>query len=151
MAGEALTLDGIKDKVGVELGPVVRRIDKGMIDRFAEAVGDANALWRDDEYARSAGCDGLAAPPTMVLVLAFDRIQQLLTSNPSLTVLHGSTELESVKSVRPGDVITVSIKIANVRERKGEAGSTCFVSFEMSCRNQNEEEVARCRQLAIVS
>lgn len=151
MVAKMLTLDGLKDSVGVELGPVVRQIDKGLILRFVQAIDDPNPLWQDEEHASKSSYGGLVAPPTLALVLAFDRIQQLLTSNPSLTVLHGSSELESFKPLRVGDVITVSMKIANVRERKGKAGRTAFVTFEMTCRNQKKEEVARCRQLAIVS
>ncbi len=151
MVAQILTLDGLKDSVGVELGPVVRQIDRGLILRFAQAIDDPNPLWQDEEYASKSSYGGLVAPPTLVLTLAFARIQQLLTSDPSLTVLHGSSELESFKPLRVGDVLTVSMKIANVRERKGETGRTAFVTFEMTCRNQKKEEVARCRQLAIVS
>ena len=133
------TLENLKDRVGVELGPVVRRIDRAAIDAFTEAVGDPNPRWQNE------------APPTMMLVLAFDRIQQILTSNPALTVLHGSSQLEPLRPARLGDVITVYFKIDNVRQRKGEKGVACFASFAVECRNQDGEEVARCRQLAIVS
>jgi hypothetical protein len=136
---DILTLENIKDWVGVELGPVVCPVDRAAIDAFTEAIGDNNPRWQ------------MEAPPTMVLVLAFDRIQQLLTSNEALTVLHGSSELEPLKPVMLGDAITASFKIDNVRERQGEKGVTCFTSFAVECFNQQGEEVARCRQLAIVS
>ena len=123
----------------MELGPVVCPIDRMAIDAFTEATGDENPRWQNE------------APPTLMLVLAFDRIQQLLTSNEALTVLHGSSELEPLRPVMLDDVITVSFKIDNVRERQGEKGVTCFTSFAVECRNQRGEEVARCRQLAIVS
>ena len=139
MPQNILTLENIRDRVGVELGPVVCPVDRAAIDAFTEAIGDDNPRWQNE------------APPTMLLVLAFDRIQQLLTSNEVLTVLHGSSELEPLKPVMLGDVITVSFKIDNVRERQGEKGVTCFTSFAVECRNQQGEEVARCRQLAIVS
>ncbi len=150
MADQVLSLDGLKDRVGVELGPIVCKIDRDMIRHFAQAVDDPNPLWSDEAFAARSRYGGITAPPTLALILAFDRILQLLASNPSLTVLHGSTELESLVPIRPGDVVTVSMQVANVRERKGEKGSTFFVSFEMTCRNQKEEEVARCRQLAII-
>ncbi|MES0328713.1 MAG: MaoC family dehydratase N-terminal domain-containing protein, partial [Dehalococcoidales bacterium] len=82
--------------------------------------------------------------------LGFDRIQEVLSSDPALTVLHGSTELESYQLLRPGDVITVSARIAKVRQRQGKMGLSRFVTFEISCRNQRNEPVASCRQMAIV-
>ena len=123
----------------MELGPVVCPVDRSTIDAFTEAIGDDNPRWQGE------------APPTIMLVLAFDRIQQLLTSNEALTVLHGSSELEPLKPAKLGDVITVSFKIDNVRERQSEKGVACFASFAVECRNQRGEEVARCHQLAIVS
>ena len=150
MVDEVITLDWFKGSVGVELGPVVCEIEKGLICRFTQAIDDPNPLWQDEEYAAKSGSGGIVAPPTLALTLAFDRIQQLLMANPSLTVLHGSTELESFRPLRPGDAVTVSVKITNVREREGKAGSTVFVTFEVNCLNQKQEEVARCRQMAII-
>jgi len=57
---DILTLDNIKDRVGLELGPVVCPIDRAAIDAFTEAIGDDNPRWCNE------------APPTMMLVLAFD-------------------------------------------------------------------------------
>src|SRR5262247_4943054 len=36
------------------------------IRRYVDATGDANPLWLDDEYARSAGYRGRILPPTLV-------------------------------------------------------------------------------------
>jgi len=135
--GEALSLAQLVDKSGYEFKPVVYEIEKGMIRRFVEAVGDDNPRWQEE------------APPTLALTLGFDRIQEVLSSDPALTVLHGSTELESYQPLRPGDVITVSARIAKVRQRQGKMGLSRFVTFEISCRNQRNEPAASCRQMAI--
>ena len=60
-------------------------------------------------------------------------------------LLHGSTELECFQPVRPGDEITVTAKIASIRERSQMA----FVTFEISYTNQKRELVARCQQTMI--
>jgi acyl dehydratase len=140
----------LKGRMGEEWPPLVYEIEKGMIRRFAQAVGDSNPRWQDDEYARVSGCDGIIAPPTFALTLGFDQLRQTLSSESSLTVLHGSTELECHQSIRPGDVITLTTRIANVRERQGKAGTTVFIIFDMSYRNQRQEPVARCQQMAII-
>ena len=36
------------------------------IRRYADATGDRNPLWFDDEYAKSAGYKGRLLPPTLV-------------------------------------------------------------------------------------
>lgn len=140
----------LKSQVGVDWPPLVYEIEKGMIRRFAQAVGDPNPLWQDEEYASRSSFSGIIAPPTFLLILGFGQILQMLTSDSSLTVLHGSTELECHQPVRPGDVITVTTKIANVRERPGKMGKTLFVTFDMTGTNQGQDVVAKCRQMAII-
>jgi acyl dehydratase len=149
MAADRLA-EELKQKIGIDWPPLVCDIEKGMIRRFAQSVGDPNPLWQDEEYARQSGYGGIVAPPTFALILGFDRMLQSLDLDPLLTVLHGSTELESYQPIRPGDAITVTTRIANVRQRRGKAGEMLFVTFDMSCRNQGQELVARCRQMAII-
>jgi acyl dehydratase len=149
MAADGLA-EKLKKKIGLDWPPVVYDIEKGMIRRFTQAVGDSNPLWQDDKYARMSNYGGIIAPPTFALILGFDQMLQSLDLGSSLTVLHGSTELESYESIRPGDVITVTTRIANVRQRQGKTGEMLFVTFDMSCRNQKQELVAICRQMAII-
>ena len=150
MAISSQAIEELKSRVGQDWLPQVYDIEKGMVISFARAVGDSNPLWQDEEYARKTGYSGIIAPPTLVLTLGFDQLRQTLASDSSFTVLHGSTELECYQPIRPGDAITLITKIANVRERQGKAGTTVFVSFDMSYKNQRQELVARCRQLAII-
>ena len=150
MTDSLLSIGELKDKIGIELAPVVCEIEKGMLWRFAQAVGDSNPLWQDEEYAARSRYGGVIAPPTLVLTLGFEQIQRILTSSPSQTVLHGSTELECFKPVRPGDVITVSTRIASVRERQSKLGKMVFITFDIGYKNQRQEIIARCRQMAII-
>jgi len=136
--GETLSLAQLVDKPGYEFKPVVCEIEKGMVRRFVQAVGDDNPRWREE------------ALPTLALTLGFDSIQEVLSSDPALTVLHGTTELESYRPLRLGDVVTVSARVDKVRQRQGKMGLSRFVTFEINCRNQRDELVARCRQMAIV-
>ncbi|MBI4304305.1 MAG: MaoC family dehydratase N-terminal domain-containing protein, partial [Chloroflexi bacterium] len=41
-------------------------VERWAIDRYLEATGDANPLWRDQEYARKSRWGGVIAPPTFV-------------------------------------------------------------------------------------
>jgi uncharacterized OB-fold protein/acyl dehydratase len=46
------------------MGP--HRVNEPMIVHWAEAMGDANPVYVDDEAARAVGLDGIIAPPTML-------------------------------------------------------------------------------------
>jgi acyl dehydratase len=149
MAIEAL-IEKLKEQVGVERPPVVYAVEKGMVWRFAQAIGDPNPLWQNGEYAAKSRYSDIVAPPTFALILGFEQVVQALTLEPSVTVLHGSTDLETYLPIRPGDTITVTARIDNARERPGKMGSMLFITFDMRYRNQRQEAVARCRQMAII-
>ncbi len=150
MAVDSQYIEELESRVGAEKPPLVYDVEKGMIRRFTQAVGDPNPLWQDEEYAQETGYGGVIAPPTFILTLGFDQLQHVLASGSSKTVLHGSTELECYQPVRAGDTITITTRITNVRERQSKMGRTVFVTFNMDYQNQRQEVVARCRQMAII-
>ena len=142
-------IEELKDKVGAVWQSRVYEIEKGMIRRFAQAIGDLNPLWQDEEYARKTKYGGIIAPPTFMATLGLEQIQQLLASAPSETSLHGSTELECYQPVRAGDVVTATTRIADFRQRQGKMGTMTFVTFDITYENQRGELVGRCRQMVI--
>ena len=58
-----------KSLIGRESEPVVHDVEKGAIRRFAEALGDPNPIYVDEEAARAAGYPALVAPPTFAAAL----------------------------------------------------------------------------------
>ncbi|HEX78991.1 MAG TPA: MaoC family dehydratase [Dehalococcoidia bacterium] len=140
----------LESRVGIEETSLVYEIEKGMIRRFARAVGDTNPLWQDETYAKKSGYGNIIAPPNFILTLGFDRVLDAFISDPSITVLHGSTEVEYYQPVCAGDIITATPKIVNVRQRQGKEGATIFVTFEIAYVNQRQEAVSNCRQMAII-
>ena len=130
-----LSIDELKSKLGTGLESTAYEIEKGAIRRFVQAIDDPNPRWQ------------VIAPPTFVLAIGLEQIQQLLTS--SETLLHGSTELECYQPLRSGDVLTATARVANIRERQGKMGKTAFITFDTTYRNQRQELVAKCHQMII--
>jgi acyl dehydratase len=150
MAEGSSGIDRLKSKVGVEWEPKVCQIEREMIRRFVRAVGDPNPLWQDEEYARASHYGGIIAPPTFILAIGLEQFVEDVMSLTSFgTVLIGGTELQCYQPIRLGDVITVSFKIGNLRERQGKMGRMVFMTFDSSYKNQRQELVAKCRQMVI--
>ena len=149
MAEGSLNIEDLKGKIGVEWEPGVYEIEKGMLRQFAQAIDDPNPLWQNEEYARKSRYGGIIATPTFVLTIGFEQIQQILASISPGTILHGDTALESYQPISPGDIITATTKITNIRERQGEKGKTVFMTFEITHINQRQELVAKCRQMIV--
>ncbi len=143
MANSSQVFEEIKKLSGIPYPPIVYNVENGTIERFLQAVGDGSSKWRNDNGQ-------LIAPPAFSLILGFDHMIQELNKELSLTILHGSTELESYLPIVAGDTLTTEMCITNIREREGKTGQTLFINFEIRCRNQRHELTSVCRQLAII-
>lgn len=138
MVEGSLGIERLKEKIGEEWQPGVYEIEKGMIRRFVQAIDDPNPQWQ------------VIAPPTFVLAIGFEQIQQQVSQLiPYQTLLHGSSDLECYQPIRSGDVVTVTTKITNIRQRQGKMGKMAFITFDTSYKNQRQELVAKCRQMVI--
>jgi len=142
IAVEQSTIDEIKGLIGIETGPVIIEVEKGMIKRLAEAVEDPNPLWQDEEYARKSKYGRIIAPPgflhTAMMVGKKPEIPQLA----SMTRLDGGGDWQYFAPIKVGDRLTFTSKLTNVRVREGETGKTFFLTTEMTWRNQEGEMVA---------
>lgn len=148
--GSVIT-EEMKRLIGVESEPVVYEIEKGMITRFAEAIEDPNPLWQDEAKAKKTKYKSIIAPPTFLASLRHEKLfQQLLEMESSAKrLLNGGNELEYFSPIRPGDVITVTGKLANLREREGKMGKMLFMIVEMTYKNQKGEIVAKSKNTII--
>ena len=131
-------IEKLSSKIGKEWPPQQYDVEAGAIRRFVRAVGDASPNWET------------VAPPTFAAILGFDQfLEQTLNLARFDTLLHGKTELECFLPIKAKDTITVSTRIADLRQRKSKTGSITFITFETSYTNQRKELVAKCRQLVI--
>src|ERR671930_2607070 len=53
-----------KNAIGRSSPPTLNEVEKGAIRRLAEALGDYNPIYYDEEYARASGYPTIVAPPT---------------------------------------------------------------------------------------
>ena len=148
MVENSLITEELKGKIGAEGGPKVYEIEKGMIQHLARAIDDPNPLWQDEEYAKKSKYGGIIAPPSLVMALGLEDFDaerwQVWHSEAEL---HAGTELEYYQPVRPGDTITITSKLAGVREREGKRlGKMLFLTYVRTFKNQRQELVAKCHQ-----
>ena len=145
-------MEKLRDEIGMEWECGLYEIEKGTLRRFTQAIDDQNPLWQDEECASKSQYGGIIAPPTFILTIGFEQIQQkMATLMPGTGRLHGGTEVKCYQPVRPGDVITASGKITQVQERESnKLGEIVLVTFNIKYTNQRQELVTKCRQLTIL-
>ena len=133
----------------VESSPISYEVEKGAIRKFAEAIGDEDPMYYDEQAAQALGFKSLVAPPTFLCTF---RAQEL----PDLKIqfgrvrLNGGNEYEYFQPIYAGDTISVTAKYADVAERTGRTGSMVFIITELTYRNQRGEVVAIGRNTGIM-
>jgi acyl dehydratase len=146
VAGDSVITEEMRKVIGVESEPVIYEVEKGAIRKFADAIGDPNPLYYDEEYAKKSRYGGIIAPPGFfgwpvkggfVTTHPFD--------TPLKSLLNGGSEFEYFQPVRAGDVLSVTNKVTDLYEREGRLGRMLFTQWESTYRNQKGEIVAKAR------
>ena len=125
-------------------------VSREHIRRFADAIGDANPVYRDPEAARKLGYPDVIAPPTFLTTLGMSLGGPSPISDPDVgvdysRVVHGEQRFVHHRPVRPGDVLTASTTITDIRD----AGSNELLSMEMEIRTTDGELVCTAHNLVV--
>lgn len=96
-------------------------VGREKIREFALAIGDTNPAYTDPEAAKQLGYPDVVAPPTFLTVLTFRFAAQGPVVDPELglnyaLVVHGEQRFVHHRPVRPGDRLTVSSRIEDIRD-----------------------------------
>ena len=141
MTQESVITQEMRDVIGVESEAITYDVERGAIRKFAEAIGDDNPLYVDEEAARKSRYGGLIAPPTFMRSMSAGRSRATVQS-PYPAALDGGSEWEYFEPVRPGDRISVTMKVSEMFEREGRLGNMLFIIRETSYVNQFGKTVA---------
>ncbi len=144
----------IKKYVGQTVDSSVFRVEKEAIRRFADAVGDANPLYRDEEYARKSRFGSIIAPPGFLSSLWFtgrsssseigpSRLMTALAAAGFGRVLDTGIDYEFFRPVRADDRIESAAVVANIMERAG----VVFVVIDTTYTNQDGQPVMKSRSM----
>ena len=137
---------------------VTCEVEKGAIARFAEAVGDPNPLYWDEEFAAKSRYGSIIAPPGFFgwpqkrdagLQNDLAVLVASLAAAGFGRILDGGIDWEFFKPVRAGDKLTIKTSIRNIMERSGKTGKAVFLFRDISYSDQNGDVVATARQTTI--
>ncbi len=136
--------------IGRTSEPVLHEVERGAIRRFAEALGDPNPIYQDEQVARAAGYPGLVAPPTFpVLLTSNERFRHSLDLG-TRSLLHSEQQFEYARPIVAGDRITVRTRVADVQERAGASGPMDILVLEDEGRDAQGGLVFRARATLVL-
>jgi acyl dehydratase len=126
-------------------------VSREHIRRFAQAIGDTNPLYVDPAAARKAGHPDVVAPPTFLTTIGLS----LANGNgpifdPELgldygRVVHGEQRYVHHRPVRPGDVLTATTTITDIRD----AGANELLTLETRIATTDGEDVATAYNVVV--
>jgi 3-methylfumaryl-CoA hydratase len=133
LAGESVITEELNSLLNKEFGPEVYEVEKGMLKRFSEAIDDPDPRWLK------------VGPPTFpAAIVPKELLHKLFNIDiPLKRLLNGSSELEYLKPIKAGDVISVTAKLTRLRQVQGAGGPTLFMFTEMTYTNQLGEIVVK--------
>jgi acyl dehydratase len=145
MAEQSVVTEAMHRAVGVETAPRTHVVEAGAVRKFAEAIGDTNPAYRDEEHV---GHGGLIAPPTFLRSLRPGPLQVAFES-PYPDVLDGGSDWEFFDRVGVGDAITVTEALVELAEKSGRLGPMLMTTWETRYTNQDGATVATQRNTLI--
>ena len=120
--------EGLQKLIGRKSTPIVFEVNRTDIRKIADAAGDRNPLYRDDEYASNSRYGGIIAPPDFFgwpvkwapnqpFVYSNDLAEQIFVEviNAGYTrAINAGMESEYFRPIRPGDSIVVSSEVISI-------------------------------------
>jgi len=137
---------------GKTFPPYEFRVERGKIREFADAIGDANPIYRDPDFAAKSPAGGIVAPPTMLRTFLYetrDSVEALKVKDWSY-IVHGEQEFEYLAPVLAGDVLTAQDAIVSIVEKESRrAGKLQIAVIETTFHNQRDEKVQVARRTLV--
>lgn len=137
-----MELDHLTGLTGAEF---IFEVEKRHIRQFAEAIGDINPLYVDEEFAAKTSYGGIIAPPTFPIAIGQDSGESLDLGLEQKRMLHGEQEFIYSRPIRPGDRLHCQMKVSNVYEREGRNGKMQFLILDTEMKDESGEMVVISR------
>ncbi|MFA4837618.1 MAG: MaoC family dehydratase N-terminal domain-containing protein [Dehalococcoidia bacterium] len=137
-------------------------VEKGAIKKYADAVGETNLLYWDNEYAENSRYGAMIAPPGFFGwptrwhgAMPFHEELQVdlisaLGADGYTRILDGGIAFEFFRPVRAGDTLASLTRIVSVVEKETKGGSMSVSQIEASYTNQNGDMVAKATKTMII-
>jgi acyl dehydratase len=125
-------------------------VSRAKIKEFADALGDANPLYRDPEAAKAAGFPDVIAPPTFLTVVNLEAINAVVR-DPELgldygRMVHGDQSFAYERPVHAGDVLAVTTTVAEIMNRAGND----FITMRADVRDADDALVVTVQAQLVV-
>jgi acyl dehydratase len=129
-------------------------VTKRDIKHFAQAIGETNPVYFDENYAKNTKYGVIQAPPLFCQIFTFEDVPtdqlpndgspiEIAVPIPAKKTIGGASSYEIFQRVKAGDQITAKSTLRDVFIKEGKSGRLYFVVVETEFSNQRKEAVAK--------
>jgi acyl dehydratase len=137
------------EAVGRQSAPITYQVEAGHVQRFAEAIGDDDPIYRDEAAARRAGHPRIPAPPTFATALRPRDPREGLDIDWK-KLLHGEQEFRYERPLYVGDRVTVVGRIAEATVKEGRSGPMDVMVLETTGSDEDGAPIYTARSVVVI-
>ncbi len=132
------TIDFDRSVLGVDYDVGTHQVTKEQVVAYAQALGETNPLYLDEEAAKAGPYGAIIAPPLFYNMFS-------LQAGPDPKVKFGTSgfdggqHVEFFEPIKTGDVISAKTQIADVYAKTGRTGTMVFTVRRTTFTNQDGE------------
>ncbi len=135
--------------IGSASEKVKNTIERGAVIKFADAIGDLNPLFINEEVGANSNYKRNLAPPTFPITLNYGIIEGL--ELPKKGLIHGEQSFRYNKPLFVGDIVFCSARLSNYKERLGNGGSMGMLTIEKMGETAEGERIFTMKQTVIIT
>ena len=117
-----------KDQIGKQSSKIKNVIERGAVKKFAEAIGDLQPIYFDEETGKQSRYKNNIAPPTFPRVFDYGVIEGL--NLPIKGLIHGEQTFHYERPLLVGEEILCYSIVKSYAEKKGSFGNMGFLVLE---------------------
>lgn len=117
-----------KDLIGKQSNKVKNTVEREMVKRFAESIGDLHPIYVDEETGRKSRYGQNIAPPTFPRVFDFGIVEGLKL--PAKGLIHGEQNYHFKRPLLINEELYCTTEIKDYYEKTGNNGRMGFLSVK---------------------
>jgi acyl dehydratase len=135
--------------VGERSEAVSNVVEKDAVRKFAEAIGDPNPLYVNEEAAKASRYGRLLAPPTFPRTFEYGEVEGI--GPPGQRLIHGEHRIRYERPLFVGEEVSCSVEVTDYYEKEGQDGALGFLISERVGETLEEERIFSMLDTAIVT
>lgn len=134
--------------IGKQSHRMKNKVERGMVKRFAEAIGDPHDIFINEEIGKQSRYKNNIAPPTFPQVFDYGQIEGLIL--PSKGLIHGEQRFHYKRPLLIEDEINCFMEVIDYTEKSGKSGLMSFVTIKKYGQDLQDETIFTIEQIIII-